>query len=165
MGNFKSFGKKKFGGRNFAGPKREHAEREEGKPTMHKATCHECGRECEVPFRPNGSRPIFCSRCFDKQGGPSSEKFADKSYGKPRFGGDKRKHEFDRDNALFENKSAEQLKAQFAQLHAKLDKILQALDTRVLGKIEESASEEPAEKPPFKMKKKVSSIKKATKKK
>lgn len=35
------------------------------KPTMHKATCAECGKHCRVPFKPNGSRPIYCSDCFE----------------------------------------------------------------------------------------------------
>lgn len=42
-----------------------------GRPQMHKATCSECGKECELPFRPTGDRPVFCSTCFDKQGGGS----------------------------------------------------------------------------------------------
>jgi CxxC-x17-CxxC domain-containing protein len=32
--------------------------------TMHKATCDECGKGCEVPFRPTGEKPIYCSNCF-----------------------------------------------------------------------------------------------------
>lgn len=34
------------------------------RPPMHKATCSECGAGCELPFRPNGDRPVFCSNCF-----------------------------------------------------------------------------------------------------
>jgi len=40
-----------------------------GRPTMHKATCSKCGSGCELPFRPSGGRPVFCSDCFDKQDG------------------------------------------------------------------------------------------------
>lgn len=36
---------------------------------MHKAVCSQCGADCEVPFRPTGDRPIFCSDCFGKQKG------------------------------------------------------------------------------------------------
>ena len=33
------------------------------------ATCAECGKSCEVPFRPNGEKPVFCRECFaDKRG-------------------------------------------------------------------------------------------------
>ena len=31
---------------------------------MHKATCADCKRECEVPFRPVEGRPIYCQGCF-----------------------------------------------------------------------------------------------------
>ncbi|PIV69088.1 MAG: hypothetical protein COS08_05405, partial [Euryarchaeota archaeon CG01_land_8_20_14_3_00_38_12] len=27
---------------------------------MHKATCADCGKECEVPFEPSGDRPVYC---------------------------------------------------------------------------------------------------------
>ena len=39
-----------------------------GSSTMHDAVCDECGRECKVPFRPSGDKPIYCSSCFEKQG-------------------------------------------------------------------------------------------------
>jgi CxxC-x17-CxxC domain-containing protein len=35
-----------------------------GRPQMHSATCAECGEDCEVPFKPDGSKPVLCSRCF-----------------------------------------------------------------------------------------------------
>ncbi len=33
--------------------------------TMHQATCDECGRSCQVPFKPSGDKPVFCSDCFE----------------------------------------------------------------------------------------------------
>lgn len=33
---------------------------------MHPATCAECGVETQVPFRPTGDRPVYCSDCFSK---------------------------------------------------------------------------------------------------
>ncbi len=30
------------------------------------AVCSTCGNSCEVPFRPNGERPVYCSTCFGK---------------------------------------------------------------------------------------------------
>ncbi|KKR05798.1 MAG: hypothetical protein UT34_C0002G0305 [candidate division WS6 bacterium GW2011_GWF2_39_15] len=35
---------------------------------MFSAVCIDCGKECEVPFRPTGDKPIYCSRCFEKRG-------------------------------------------------------------------------------------------------
>jgi len=37
---------------------------ERGSTQMHPATCAECGQSCEVPFKPTGSRPVFCRECF-----------------------------------------------------------------------------------------------------
>ena len=46
------------GGRDFK-------RRDFDKPQMmHKTICSNCGKECEVPFKPNGSKPVFCRECF-----------------------------------------------------------------------------------------------------
>jgi len=34
---------------------------------MHKAVCADCGEECEVPFKPDGTRPVYCRECFAKR--------------------------------------------------------------------------------------------------
>ena len=31
---------------------------------MFDATCARCGKETQVPFRPSGARPVYCSDCF-----------------------------------------------------------------------------------------------------
>lgn len=31
---------------------------------MHKAICSECAKECQLPFKPTGDKPVFCSNCF-----------------------------------------------------------------------------------------------------
>jgi len=33
---------------------------------MHSATCDKCGARCEVPFKPTGNKPVYCSDCFRK---------------------------------------------------------------------------------------------------
>ncbi len=43
-------------GGGFGGPKE-----------MHKATCAGCQKECEVPFKPSGDRPVYCKECFSKR--------------------------------------------------------------------------------------------------
>src|SRR5436190_122398 len=40
---------------------------ERGPREMFSATCASCGREAQVPFRPNGSKPVYCSDCFTTQ--------------------------------------------------------------------------------------------------
>jgi CxxC-x17-CxxC domain-containing protein len=34
---------------------------------MFSATCASCGREAQVPFRPSGAKPVYCSDCFQTQ--------------------------------------------------------------------------------------------------
>jgi len=48
----------KFDGRrqSFDRPPRE----------MHTVTCADCGEECQVPFKPDGSRPVYCQECYQK---------------------------------------------------------------------------------------------------
>jgi len=69
MGNFDRNGKRSGSGfgRGFGGGKRFSGGRD-GRPAMHQATCSECGASCELPFRPTGDRPVFCSNCFIKGG-------------------------------------------------------------------------------------------------
>jgi CxxC-x17-CxxC domain-containing protein len=38
-----------------------------GPREMHKATCAECKKECEVPFKPREDRPVYCKDCFSKR--------------------------------------------------------------------------------------------------
>ena len=38
-----------------------------GPREMHKAICEECKKECEVPFKPSGDRPVYCKDCFSKR--------------------------------------------------------------------------------------------------
>ena len=38
--------------------------RERGPREMFSATCSNCGREAQVPFRPTSGKPVYCSDCF-----------------------------------------------------------------------------------------------------
>jgi CxxC-x17-CxxC domain-containing protein len=142
-------GKKRFGGRD---------DRERrGRPEMFEATCSACGKRCEVPFRPTGDKPVYCSECFSKQGSSNSSRFERRDYNKPRFQ-DKRMFEAtcDKCGKRFElpfrptgekpvyckdcfdrggntgsknsvNGNPSQYKEQFDMLNAKLDRIIKVL--------------------------------------
>lgn len=58
------------GGRSFGGG-RDRGRDNRGPKQMHEATCAECGRTCEVPFRPTGEKPVFCRDCFNAKEGDS----------------------------------------------------------------------------------------------
>jgi CxxC-x17-CxxC domain-containing protein len=90
--------------------------RDDRPQTMFKTICSDCGKECEVPFKPNGSKPVFCRDCFQ---------------GKRRFEGPK--PEFQR-RPNFDDRAPHQgppppppHKAEFEALNVKLDKILKLL--------------------------------------
>lgn len=59
-------GGRSFGGGGFGGQRRDFGPR--GDRPLFKATCSNCGRECEVPFRPTNGKPVYCSDCFEKMG-------------------------------------------------------------------------------------------------
>ena len=34
---------------------------------MYAVICFECGKDCEIPFKPSGNRPVYCKECFAKR--------------------------------------------------------------------------------------------------
>jgi len=38
----------------------------QGPREMHPAVCAQCGAQTQVPFRPRGDRPVYCSDCFSR---------------------------------------------------------------------------------------------------
>ena len=90
------------------------------KHEMYRATCAKCGQSCEVPFRPNGSKPVYCSNCFKRDDDRSSD---GPSYGrKPSYNRSAR--------TVPDAGSAGMTKEQFRILNEKLDTIIEALSGR-----------------------------------
>lgn len=123
-----------------SGQPRRFGERDSGRfnsseKRMHKAICDKCGKECEVPFRPTGDKPVYCSECFNKGG---------------------------------KSESSNQAGRQFEIINTKLDKILKALSPTVSSEVDgkkETIKKIKASKPKkinkSNKKKKVASLKKA----
>ena len=42
---------------------------------MYKVKCADCGEETEVPFKPDGVRPVYCRDCFRNRRPPKRERF------------------------------------------------------------------------------------------
>lgn len=57
------------GGRRFGGGGGHDFNR--GPREMFHAVCDNCGKDCEVPFKPSGNKPVYCNDCFPKMGGRS----------------------------------------------------------------------------------------------
>jgi len=34
---------------------------------MHTAICADCKKECTLPFKPSGDRPVYCQDCFSRR--------------------------------------------------------------------------------------------------
>lgn len=139
MGNFnnrsggggKPFRKPSFGGGRggfggggnrggFGGPRHD----DRGEREMFTATCADCGNDCQVPFRPNGTKPVYCNNCFQRDE-------------QPRFDGPKRDFAPPRprpEHGVFAPKPAPaagnygkeiaELKTQIEILHSKIDRII-----------------------------------------
>lgn len=102
---------------------------------MHKAICANCGNECEVPFRPSGDRPVYCSNCFEKRNSEGSHprRPTDRGFQRPRF--EERQSQRptggDRDNASIQINR--QILDQLTSLNVKLDKIITVLEPKVVA--------------------------------
>ncbi|KKQ29710.1 MAG: hypothetical protein US43_C0004G0054 [Candidatus Levybacteria bacterium GW2011_GWA1_37_16] len=115
MGNFNR-DRNQSGGRNFG--RRDFG----GDRPMHQAICGKCNKECEVPFKPTGSRPVFCKDCFQNK----------RASGPMRFDNNYPRHSSLEDRGSSINRSAQlQYKEQFEALNAKLDKILRILEPKI----------------------------------
>ena len=97
------------GNRSFGKPR---FNREQGE--MFKATCANCGKQCEVPFRPTGNKPVLCRECFQNNRGADSRRPERGSFDRPQFNRE-------------DNQARPNYKAQFEALNAKMDRILSLL--------------------------------------
>jgi CxxC-x17-CxxC domain-containing protein len=59
-GGYSAGGYSGGGGYNGGG----YGSRDRGPREMFTATCSNCGRDAEVPFRPTSGKPVYCSDCF-----------------------------------------------------------------------------------------------------
>lgn len=101
---------------------------------MHSAVCASCGKTCEVPFRPNGKKPIYCKECFAENGGPS---LADRNDRRDRgFQSDRRERFAPEQRNSFvvgahsapkQDAGLAEVKRQIEALSAKVDKIMAIL--------------------------------------
>ena len=85
MGNYKQRD-------SFGGKKRYNNDRSSGRggrgdrPQMHRVVCSDCGKSCEVPFRPTGDKPVFCSDCFSGKESSGGRRDRRRPSGRSNFG-------------------------------------------------------------------------------
>lgn len=109
---------KRLGGKGFGKrDSRGFHDRGFGDKPSFTATCAECGDSCTVPFKPNGKKPVLCSGCFGGSAKPHDKPFMKKGPYKP---------------AGFSGGSSD-VDAQLKAIHAKLDRIILAIEERDLN--------------------------------
>jgi CxxC-x17-CxxC domain-containing protein len=118
----KNSSRRRNSGRNNRGSPRRF-ERDSGRPgkgnfgrsdfgnDMFPAICDKCGERCELPFKPRGEKPVYCSNCYKKVGKSESKGI----FNNERFAATGPNAEFGKE--LFE-------------INKKLDIILEALTKR-----------------------------------
>lgn len=106
--------------------------RDDGRAQLHTATCVKCGKECVVPFKPNGKKPVFCSICYKREGIADAPAFERSNVASTvrRFDGEIR------------TEKESSLNEQLRTLNSKLDMILKVLGSRSRDE------ERPASRPP-----------------
>lgn len=112
---------------NRTNKKRTFGRRDMDRPQFYQATCANCGRECDVPFKPTGSKPVLCRDCFRNNNGSDNRSF-ERRDDRPRF--EKR------------NPDQPNYKAELDALNAKVDKILEILTAAMEQSGDEEVKEE-----------------------
>jgi CxxC-x17-CxxC domain-containing protein len=117
MGDFRREGRRErrdfrdrdFGGRSrpFDNSRRGDREFNRRSPEMHTVVCDQCGEECQVPFKPTSSKPVYCSACFKGKEASSSRRISPAGNMAPR-----------------ENSNSSDMK----EINKKLDKIISMLE-------------------------------------
>ena len=111
-------GGQNFGNRGF-GPGRDFGARQK-----FQAVCSACGANCEVPFRPSGTKPVYCDDCFSKN------KSRDGGRDNRSFGRDSYDNRDNRDNRGGDA-NGKQYQAELKTINYKLDQILKFLKPAV----------------------------------
>jgi len=93
---------------------------------MFSATCSTCHKSCQVPFRPDGSKPVLCSECFGKNKSDTRGGFDRNS----RPGTDRPQRSFDAPRPpAAASPDYKTLLNQVSALETKVTKILEILQT------------------------------------
>lgn len=96
------------------------------RPDMHQATCANCGKTCEVPFRPNGEKPVYCSDCFGAMKGGNDRPDTRSSFPKKEFGdrGDRQSSYAKPEVREVKDPRIDELKSELAKANSKLDRLM-----------------------------------------
>lgn len=96
--------------------------------TMHQATCSECGKRCEVPFRPTGEKPVYCNDCFgSKREGTFNDRGNDRGGREDRPSRDFSKPSFSK--PATDDRAIADLKKEIETVNSKLDAVIKMIQS------------------------------------
>src|SRR3989338_10103671 len=105
-----NFSKKNWGGQNSS----------DRQTVMHPAVCSNCGKDCDVSFRPTNGKPVYCKECFGNKRNsdrgderPRRNESIERLQSKPHFDG---------------GKGNDDVKKQLEGIHNKLDHLMHSVD-------------------------------------
>jgi CxxC-x17-CxxC domain-containing protein len=94
-----------------------------GEAVMHSAVCADCGKVCDVPFRPTNGKPVFCKDCFTKnKGGVLSDRAPRNNFDKNER--PKREESFTPRTSGNSDETSKQL----VELNSKIDKLIEIVN-------------------------------------
>ena len=98
--------------------------------TMHDATCAECGKPCQVPFRPTQGKPVYCKDCYGLKGGQENR---DDRFPRKEF-----KKDFSKDfnvdrpaRPSFDAPRVDPTATQLEMVNAKLERLIKIVESLV----------------------------------
>ncbi len=121
----------KFGGgkrNDFHGEGHNRRERSFDAPQLFAAVCSDCGKGCEVPFRPSAEKPVYCSACFGKKK-HDGERDARDSSRAPEFKRDESKMRAEKPVRFDSDEKYGALTKQLITLESKVNMILEMIST------------------------------------
>lgn len=138
--NFKKpggFSRPSFGGNS--GPRRTGGGRDfNGSTETFKTSCSKCNAACEVPFRPNGKKPVFCKNCFVRDDSRDTRDFrpSGNSFEKRSYGNDRPERAFaPKPQAPVEDPRIGAMQRELTVVHEKLDTLIQSLESAAYSSI------------------------------
>jgi CxxC-x17-CxxC domain-containing protein len=100
-----------------------------GGKQMYKANCSKCGKLCELPFRPNGKKPVFCNDCFVRDEGDAPRGRREFSP-RPSFHHERpaMRPQFERPQPQRDDRELAALKSELVGINEKLTRLIAAVE-------------------------------------
>lgn len=130
-------GRPKFGGRSDFGGGHSHRSGDRGdrfteKKEMFSATCSNCNKPCDVPFRPSGDKPVYCSACFGQKSSENSREGRTEGSNFDRGRNEYRKERTDFTKPTVDRSQSDrelgEIKRQLITIEARLNRILDIIN-------------------------------------